>query len=406
MGVLLGAVGAVGMLRGLSPGLPLAPPTHASPASPDDEASTLTPSPAPDVTFTVVAGGDVLPHAPVNASARTPAGIDFAPLLAGTTPFISGADLALCHLEIPVGAPDQRYQGYPRFLAVSAIVPGIVGQGWDGCSTASNHAVDQGMAGVISTLDALRASGVGHAGTARTPEEVGQPQLYQLERGGRTITVAHIAAAYGTNGLPLPAQAPWVLQLIDVDQIVAQATQARLDGAGLVIVSIHAGAEYVTAPTATQRDMAARLGASGQVDLVIGHHAHVPQPIELVPGGPDGTGMWTAYGLGNYLSNQDEDCCVPATDSGLLLTATVTQPAGGPARVTGVEWTAITVDRLAGHRVRLLTDALADPSGGSLTVAQLQARYDRVRDAVGPQAMERTTAPVATGPPPTLIPPP
>jgi poly-gamma-glutamate synthesis protein (capsule biosynthesis protein) len=114
--------------------------------------------------------------------------------------------------------------------------------------------------------------------------------------------------------------------------------------------------------------------------------------------------MWVSYGLGNLLSNQDSACCNPKTDSGVLLTATVTKPFGGPARGSGVEWTAVTVDRRAGHKVRILTDALADPAGGSLSVAQLQQRYDRVKAAVGDAAPERTTPPVATGDPPVVEP--
>ena len=62
-------------------------------------------------------------------------------------------------------------------------------------------------------------------------------------------------------------------------------------------------------------------------DLVIGHHAHVPQPVVHLSGGPRGEGMWVAYGLGNYLSNQDGACCAQNTDSGLLLSAHVRPPA-------------------------------------------------------------------------------
>ena len=101
-----------------------------------------------------------------------------------------------------------------------------------------------------------------------------------------------------------------------------------------------------------------QLADSGVFDLVIGHHAHVPQPVAHLSGGPRGEGMWVAYGLGNYVSNQDGECCSPNTASGLLLTAHVEatgafpaegRPAG-PARVTGVEWTPITVDRWAATR--------------------------------------------------------
>src|SRR5665811_504476 len=162
-------------------------------------------------------------------------------------------------------------------------------RGWDGCSTASNHSMDRGMAGVSATLDALDAAGLGHAGTARNATESSQPQMYELRRAGQTIRVAQIAAAYGTNGLPIPASAPWALHLIDAQSLISQAVAARAAGADLVVASIHCCDEYVSNPAPEQVALANALAASGQIDLIIGHHAHVPQPIVKLPGGPRGS---------------------------------------------------------------------------------------------------------------------
>jgi len=120
--------------------------------------------------------------------------------------------------------------------------------------------------------------------------------------------------------------------------------------------------------------------------------------------------MWVAYGLGNYLSNQDESCCSADTAAGLLLTAHVVKTgafpaqgiAAGPARITGVEWTPITVDRLGGHQVH----ALVEVAGGTATLsaAKVADRLARVRAAAGTAAPERTTPVVSTGPAPTVVP--
>ncbi|WP_435735623.1 CapA family protein [Cellulosimicrobium sp. PMB13] len=359
-------------------------------------------APVPDAVFTIAATGDVLTNMPVNVSARTAQGYDFSPLLAPLDPWVQGADLALCHLEVPLAPPGTAPSGYPVYAAPPELARDLAEQGWDGCSTASNHSVDRSTAGVVTTLDVLDAAGLGHVGTARTPEEAAAPQLYTLTRHGQDVTVAHLSATYGTNGLPVPADAPWSVTLLDVDALVASATAARAAGAQVVVVSVHAGVEYTSTPNAQQVEAAAALAASGQVDLVLGHHAHVPQPVSLLPGGPDGAGMWVAYGLGNLVSNQDGDCCDPRTDSGLLLTATVTRPADGPAHVTGVEWTPVTVDRRAGHRVRALVDALAAPGEGSLSTAELHERLERVRTAVGTQAPERSRPSAPTGPGPRV----
>ncbi|MEZ0449240.1 CapA family protein [Cellulomonas sp. ICMP 17802] len=387
-----------------------------APALPD-AVDTPTPTPAPtptadpDVEFSIVATGDVLPHLPVLSDARAAdGGYDFAPVLAPMDRWVQGADLALCHLEVPVAPAGTPPSGYPLFGSPAQIASSLAAQGWDGCSTASNHSVDRGFAGITATLDALDAAGLGHVGTARTAVEQSQPQLYRLERAGRTITVAHIAAAYGTNGMPVDDARPWSVNLIDVPALVAQATAARAAGADLVVASLHCCVEYRTEPTAEQVAIDQQLADSGVIDLLIGHHAHVPQPVVHLSGGPRGEGMWVAYGLGNYVSNQDSDCCVPNTDSGLMLTAHVESvgafPAegrpAGPVRVTGVEWTPITVDRLGGHQVHALADIVGGT--GTLSAAQVADRTARVEAAAGDQAPQRTTPTRPTGPEPVVVP--
>jgi poly-gamma-glutamate capsule biosynthesis protein CapA/YwtB (metallophosphatase superfamily) len=362
---------------------------------------TPTPTRSPDATFTIVATGDVLLHMPVQADAKTAGGYDFSPELAPLDRWVQGADLALCHLEIPIVPPGVTPSGYPIFGAPAQIAADLRQQGWDGCSTASNHSVDRGFAGVTATLGALDAAGLGHVGTARTAVEAAQPQLYRLEREGQTITVAHLAVTYGTNGMPLDAGKPWSVALIDPPAIIAAATAARAAGADLVIVSMQSGSEYVTQPSAEQVRVDQLLADSGVVDLVVGHHVHVPQPMAHLTGGPRGEGMWVAYGLGNYISNQDSNCCSPKTDSGLLMTAHVVKPPDGPARVTGLEWTGITVDRLGHHKVYAMPEATAGI--GTLSAAEVATRAGRVAQAVGVVAPDRLTPVTPTGPAPLVV---
>lgn len=387
-----------------SPGGPATSPAPSATPTP-----TPSPTPDPDAAFTLVAAGDVLTHLALNADARTGDGYDFSNLLAPMDPWVKGADLALCHLEVPIAPPGVTPSGFPVFAAPPHIVLDLAEQGWDGCSTASNHSVDRGFAGVSAGLDAFDAAGLGHVGTARSAAEEAQPQLYRLERAGRTITVAHIAAAYGTNGMPVDSDKPWSVDLIDVPRMIAQATGAREAGADLVVASVHCCVEYRTQPTDQQVEVDQQLADSGVIDLVIGHHAHVPQPVAKLAGGPRGEGMWVAYGLGNYVSNQDENCCAAETAAGILLTAHISSPgafpaegrAAGPARVTGVEWTPVTVDRQGGHQVHVLTDI---PDGtATLSAATVAARLERVTAAAGPQAPVRTTPPTPTGEPPLVV---
>lgn len=386
-------------------GEPLPAPTGGAPSgTPTPPVATPTPTPTnQDAVFTIVAAGDVLPHDAVLSDARTGSGYDFTKELAGLDPWVQGADLALCHMEVPVAPPGEKLSTYPVFGAPASVARDLAQQGWDGCSNASNHSVDRGFPGIVATLNAFDADGLGHAGTGRTQKEATSPQLYRLERGGQTITGAHLSATFGLNGLPMPAGKPWAVELIDTDAIVAQAKAARAAGADLVIASIHDGTEYVTKPTADQDRVMDALAASGEIDFVIGAHAHVPQPIAKLPGGVGGRGMWVAYGVGNMLSNQSSACCVAQTENGLFLTVTVTKAPGGAAHVTTFEWTPLTVDTSGGHKVYAIPDVLS--SGvGKLSHAELVKRLQLVRDAVGTQAPERTSPATPTGEPPVVVP--
>ncbi|WP_343035811.1 CapA family protein [Isoptericola sediminis] len=385
----------------LTPDAP--PPAPRVTVSPDvARAKIAPPQPVPPVSFTVLAAGDLLPHGPVVRSAD--GGERFDRLLAGLDPWVAGADLALCHLEVPVAPDGTAPSGYPIFGAPPELVPALADQGWDGCSTASNHSVDRGYAGVVTTLDALDAAGMGHVGTARSHREQSRPQRYELERSGRSLVVAHLSATYGLNGLPMPSEAPWAVDLIDTGALVRAAVKARdRGGADVVVVSVHAGTEYTEVLTEQQVDVAAALAASGAVDLVIGHHAHVPQRIERLDGGPHGAGMWVAHGLGNLLSNQSASCCDARTSSGVLLTATITEERpSAPALVTDVRWTASTVDIPAGHRVQVLDGS--PPRSTTLDRRERRVRHELVADAVGGKARERSEPPRPTGDQPTVLP--
>jgi len=391
-GVAAGAGGAALVDAGTAGIVPPAATITATPAV--DRAAAPSPHKAPPVTFTVVAAGDVLPHGPVVNSATTATGIDFLPLMSAVVPYIEGADLALCHMEVPVTPPGTTASGYPMFAAPPELVTSLAAAGWDGCSTASNHSVDRRAAGITATLAAFQSAGLGAAGTARTEHEADATQMYVVHGAARDITVAHLSFAYaGLNGLPKPDGQPWAVNTFDADAadarpIIDAARHARDQGADIVIASVHCCVEYQTAPTAAQRSVAEQVAASGLVDLYLGHHAHVPQPIERLAGGPNGDGMWVAFGMGNFLSNQGTQCCVAETTSGELITATFSVDEFDRVDV-GVEWTAITTDRLSGHTMHVLTDI---PGGaGTLSAAEVAARHARVASAAGPESPERTT---------------
>ncbi|WP_329535339.1 CapA family protein [Streptomyces sp. NBC_01450] len=251
--------------------------------------------------FTLVASGDVLAHTSVIERANADAGgtrYDFLPMFEGVKPLIAGADLAICHMATVYGA-DGEHIGNPAFKLPPQVAGGLAATGYDACSTASDHSLDDGATGVRRTLDALDLAGVRHAGSARTAQEAYTPTLL---RAG-SATVAHLAYTYGTDGFPMPQGQPWTLNLVDRDRILADARAARRAGADVVVVSLHWGTEWQEQPDTQQMTLSRELTASRtdgrpDIDLILGTHAHVPQAYEKV------NGTWVVYGMGDQIAGE------------------------------------------------------------------------------------------------------
>ncbi len=355
-------------------------------------------------TFTIFSSGDVLPHdAVIAAAAQEDGGHDFVEQLSGVQHWIEGADLALCGLEVPIAPPGTEPVGYPVFGAPEGLAESLAEVGFDGCATATNHSLDMGMEGLEHTLVTLDSAGLGHAGTARTEEEAAEPQLYTLERGGREIVVAHVANTQIHNDPFYPPQdAPWAVSDGSPDELSALAEQARSDGADLVIASVHWGEEYAHSPNDQQRDYAAQLADGGQIDLVFGNHTHTPQPMEELQGGPEDEGMWVTWSLGNFFANQDEECCIPETAVGVMAFAEAQADEEG-ARITGMSWSPVTVDREGASRddevfrgIYPLAELMDGEHSHDIPQDALESRWERVLEVVGEEQLI-SEAPEAAG---------
>ncbi len=258
-------------------------------------------------TITILGVGDILVHREILQQARTDGAgeVDFLPQLEAIRPIVESADLAVCHMEYPLGSREGPWSVWPDPVnAPPHLADAIVDLGFDACSTASNHSLARGFTGVASTIQALQEVGLPHAGTAISEEDSTRTTLLNV----KDVPVALLSYTYGFNGIPRPFD--WCCNLIDPDRIVADAQRARSHGASIVVVSLHQGVEGIAAPTNEQRTTIDALAASGFVDLVIGHHAHVVQPVTKVGE------MWVAYGHGNLLSAQSRRD--PRTGDGLL----------------------------------------------------------------------------------------
>jgi poly-gamma-glutamate capsule biosynthesis protein CapA/YwtB (metallophosphatase superfamily) len=296
-----------------------------APASPLPAASSAPPTTVPR-TFTVLASGDILLHDGLWAQAKRPGGYDFGPLFAHLAADIRGADLAICHLETPLAAPGGPFGNYPLFNVPPQVVTTLADVGYDTCSTASNHSLDQGQAGISRTLAALDAAGIRHTGTARNLAEARRLNLMTVHGA----VVAQLSYTFSFNGLSRPAGKDWVANYLtaSASAVLAEARRARAAGAEIVIVSLHWGTEYSHDPNDFQRAVADRLLASPDVDLIVGHHAHVVQPLQRLHG------KWVAYGMGNEVAWQNQ---AVDTRDGIMPLFTFTETKPGHFAVTRVE---------------------------------------------------------------------
>lgn len=356
------------------------PATEPAPALTETPTPTPTPTPEPR-TFTLVGTGDVLLHERLWRQAERDAAetgngvLDFTPQLAHIAPIVSEADLAICHLEVPLAPADGPYEGYPTFSGPPQVVSALDASGYDACSTASNHTFDQGAGGVTRTLDALDAAGIAHTGSARTPSEAEQTTIVDVETTEGPVKVGLLSYTYGFNGIPYPASETFWANEIDEQEILADAATARQRGAEVVVVALHWGTEYDHDPNSQQAEVAPRLIGAPDIDLLLGHHAHVVQPIENIGG------KWVVYGMGNLMANHAEP--QGPKSEGLLTRFTFTEDLStGRFAVTTAEYLPLYQTYEPPVEVLVVPAAIVSGQTGTTTVARLEQALTRTTEVV------------------------
>jgi len=338
-------------------------------------ADTTTVVPAP-VSMSLAFAGDILIHSQVWKAATVNAGgsgYDFTPMFARVKPLIEGVDLAICHLEVPLVALGEKPTTNPLYSAPTEVAWAIKAMGFDRCSNASNHSYDKGVTGIDATLNEFDALGLGHAGMARTPEEI-EPTVFDV----KGIKVTHLSYTFGFNDIAAPNGETWRSALIDPNRIIADAQKARDMGARVVIVSMHWGRENQTDLSDFQLINSDAITKSGLIDLVIGHHAHVVQKIEQV------NGVWTIFGLSNLISYlPTTDAFSPNTQDGMIVTTNITLNPDGSVVVDKPVVYPTWVDKKNGVVVRPILSDLTDPTVPDDIKAELNVSLERTRAVVG-----------------------
>jgi len=252
---------------------------------------------------TIVSFGDTLCHKPLfNAAYDDETDTyDFSSMFKYVEKYFENSTINIGNCESPMAGAERGYSGYPTFNAPEHLAIDLQELGVDIMTTANNHSLDKGFSGLSSTLDFLDNSEIAHVGTARTQEE----QNTILIRDLNGIKTAFLAYTYGTNGIKVPDDKKFCVNLIDEDFILSQLDQAKKEGAELIVVSMHWGVEYQTTENAEQ-DRLAEFLIANDVKIILGCHPHVLQPMKMLEVETDGEikeGL-VIFSQGNFFSNQ------------------------------------------------------------------------------------------------------
>jgi len=242
--------------------------------------------------MSLIAVGDVLIHESVYKDAFQPNSdkYDFSKMFTDVEPIIKKYDLKFCNQESTIGGSALGISGYPSFNAPDEIGDEIVRLGFNLISLANNHAMDKGKDAILYSNSYWKTKDVITAGSYSSIEDRNKVNIY--EKNG--IKYAFLAYTTSLNGNNLPND-----YLVNMYSNIKAKNdiEAVKDKVDVIIVSMHWGEEYTNTPTSSEKEIAKYLSNLG-VNLIIGSHPHVVQPVEYVGD------TLVIYSLGNFISNQ------------------------------------------------------------------------------------------------------
>lgn len=275
-----------------------------SSAAPETEPATE--PPFEPVTVDLIMVGDILAHEGVYNSGFFPDGsINFDHIFANVKDDIQAADIAIVNQEVVLGGTDLGLSGYPCFNSPTELGDALVTAGFNVILHATNHALDKGITGIDNTLNFWKKNYpdlpiLGIHDETFTDYET--QDIYVYEKDGLRIAILNYT--YGTNGIPIPQSRPLIVNMLDEEKVALDIARAK-EISDFVIVCPHWGTEYIYTPDSYQQKWT-QFFYEHEVDLVIGTHPHVIEPVEWIEEEGNDHKMLVYYSLGNFVSNQDK----------------------------------------------------------------------------------------------------
>ena len=314
--------------------------------------TTLPPEPTVTSTVTIRSAGDVLIHIPIYQSARKSDGTyNFDHLFTYSEDIISGCDYFVANLETTLGGTDGRsYSGFPRFNSPDSIIDALKGAGVDCLLTANNHSYDTNGPGVLRTIEKIEEADLDYTGSRKNTD--GAKYLVKTIGGIRfglacyTYETPSSEGRKSLNGILVDtATAPLINSFNPAkpqsfyDELGANIGKMKKKGADIIAVYIHWGEEYQLTQNAKQQEIAQKLCDMG-VDVIIGGHPHVVQPMDLLTSTDGKHKTVCVYSLGNFVSNQRRNLMglkTGHTEDGLIFEMTFSKYSDGTVYFDSVD---------------------------------------------------------------------
>ncbi len=274
-------------------------PTATKSASVEKETEEQTTEPIKSKVSLVAVGDNLIHNTLISAGEQSDGTLDYNYFYDNIRDYIQAADIAVINQETMLGGSSFEYAGYPMFNTPWEVGEAAINAGFDVFTCATNHAMDVGSAGIEKELEFFsNHPEVTHVGTYASEEDYNS--ITYLEKNN--IKFALLNYTYGTNGISIPEDKPYIVKMLTEENVRKDITEARKN-ADFVIVFPHWGTENSHDVNEQQKKYVSIFSELG-VDLVIGAHPHVLQKVEWVENKTTGKKMLVYYSVGNFISHQ------------------------------------------------------------------------------------------------------
>ena len=365
--------------------------------------STVSQEKIPESYATVISTGDIMAHSTQVDGAKTSDGYDFSAFFKETSSYFKNADLAVGNLELTFGGTESgSYRGYPTFNTPDDLADAIKESGISMLMTANNHSYDTNLFGVKRTLQVLDERGLSHTGTRQSEDEpiYTVKEVNNIKIGIVNFTYETKAVTEGRkylNGLLLDKEAENLINTFsyqDIDSFYVKAQKVindmKADGSEYITFYMHWGEEYQLTANTWQKSIAQKLSNMG-VNMIIGSHPHVIQPVELIHSEDGQNTTVCIYSMGNAVSNQRRELISNSpkghTEDGMLFSYTLKKSSNGEVSLVDLDIIPTWVYKYKGesgyqytiYPIEKLSDATAKYPN---IAAKLTESYERTKATV------------------------